>query len=316
MILVGGENLIDMVPLQGGAPNSFQALPGGSPFNCAMALGRQGQGVGYLTPVSSDSLGDLLADTLTASGVTLLSARRTEPTSLAVVALRDGVASYQFYRNATAERMVSLNGLIESTPNGVLALQLGSLSLTGGADADVWADYYCEMHRRGVFTSLDPNIRAAFIHDRDEYLARLDRVLAHTDLLKLSDEDLSWMYPGEGIESAAAKLAERSSAVVQVVTLGGDGAFAMAGGRTITVDAAPVADLHDTIGAGDTFTATLLGHLARNDALTVNAVKEFDEPDIRDWLQWAAQAAALNCAQDGCNPPSLATLKASVRGGD
>jgi len=309
MILVGGENLIDMVPLHGNEPNSFQALPGGSPFNCALALGRQGQSVGYLTPISSDNLGDLLAKTLTTSGVELLSKRRDEPTSLAVVALRNGVASYQFYRNNTAERMVALNRLIGCTPKDASALHLGSLALTGGADADIWAEYFCEMHRQGLFTSLDPNIRATFIHDRDEYIARLDTILRHTDLLKLSDEDMIWLYPDEEIMAAAAKFLARSSAKILVVTLGGDGAFALANGQTIRIDAASVPDLRDTIGAGDTFMATLLAHLARNDALAALALQQMNGQDVRELLDWAAHAAALNCAESGCNPPKFAQLE-------
>lgn len=311
MILVGGENLIDLVPLEGGVPYSFQALPGGSPFNCAMALGRQGQKVGYLTPISSDNLGDLLAGTLTDSGVELLSKRRVESTSLAVVSLQDGHASYQFYRAGTAERMVTLDGLIASTPTGAKALHLGSLTLADGADADIWAQYFCQMHQRGVFTSLDPNIRAAFIHDRTKYMARLEPVLEHTDLLKLSDEDLNWLYPDQGIQAAAAKLAKQSSAKILIVTFGGDGAFALMNGQTIRIAAAPVDDMRDTIGAGDTFMATLLAHLARANALTVAAVQKMDRQMVRKLLQWAAQGAALNCAKTGCNPPDFSTLNSS-----
>ncbi len=313
MILVGGENLIDLVPIEGGPPYSFQALPGGAPFNCAMALGRQGQKVGYLTPVSSDNLGNLLASTLTDSGVEVLSKRRDEPTSLAVVALQDGAASYQFYRNGTAERMVTLEGLIKRTPTDATALHLGSLALADGADADVWAQYFCQMHQQGMFTTLDPNIRAAFIRDRAAYMARLDMVLGHTDLLKLSDEDLKWLYPDQGTQAAATKLAKQSSAKILIVTLGGDGAFALVNGPAIHIEATPVSDLRDTIGAGDTFMATLLACLSRADTLTADAIHKMDGKSIRELLQWAAQAAALNCARSGCNPPDFPALEASYK---
>lgn len=313
MILVGGENLIDLVPIEGGAPYSFQALPGGAPFNCAMALGRQGQKVGYLTPVSSDNLGNLLTTTLTDSGVEVLSKRRDEPTSLAVVALQDGAASYQFYRNGTAERMVTLEGLIKRTPTDAKALHLGSLALADGADADVWAQYFCQIHQQGIFTTLDPNIRAAFIRDRAAYMARLDMVLGHTDLLKLSDEDLNWLYPDQGTQAAAAKLAKQSLAKILIVTLGGDGAFALVNGRAIHIEATPVSDLRDTIGAGDTFMATLLACLSRADALTADAIHKMDGKSIRELLQWAAQAAALSCARSGCNPPDFPALEASYK---
>lgn len=309
MIVVGGENLVDMIQTEQGDGFSYQAKPGGSPFNCAMAIGRQGTSVGYLTPISKDSLGRLLAETLEGSGVELLAARRDEPTSLAVVSLRDGMPSYQFYRENTAERMVSLEGLTRITPETVQAFYVGSLALTGGEDADAWADYYCAMQSKGVFTSLDPNIRPAFIHDRSAYIARLDRVLMQTDLLKLSDEDLSWLFPDENVVDAANKLMKRTSAKILVVTLGDKGAFALADGYKVTIKSAPVPNLRDTVGAGDTFMATLLAQLSRNNALKPDALANMNMKNIEGLLNWAACAAALNCEENGCNPPYLKGLK-------
>ena len=138
----------------------------------------------------------------------LLATRRDEPTSLAVVSLKDGVPSYQFYRENTAERIVTLEGLTSITPEAVQAFYVGSLALTGGEDAEAWANYYCAMQAQGVFTALDPNIRPAFIQDRAAYISRLNRVFMQTDLLKLSDEDLEWLFPGENLDDAANKLME------------------------------------------------------------------------------------------------------------
>lgn len=133
MIIVGGENLVDFVQTEdrNGTP-LYQAKPGGSPYNCAMAIGRQGTSVGYITPVSTDTLGDLLTKTLTESGVDLLAQRRDESTSLAVVSLLEGVPNYQFYRENTAERMVTFETLMNSTPETTTALCLGSLAISGG----------------------------------------------------------------------------------------------------------------------------------------------------------------------------------------
>lgn len=312
MIVVGGENLVDLIQTEEGSGLSYQARPGGSPFNCAMAIGRQGVRVGYLTPVSKDSFGQLLAETLEGSGVDLLAARRDEPTSLAVVSLKDGVPKYQFYRENTAERIVTLEGLTSRTPEAVLAFYVGSLALSGGKDADAWADYFCAMKAQGVFTALDPNIRPAFIRDRGEYLARLDRVLMHTDLLKLSDEDLEWLYPAETIDDAANMLRTRTSAKLLVVTLGGNGAFALSNGQKIGVKPAPVTHLRDTVGAGDTFMATLLAHLSRNRALTPEALAKMDANEVEELLNWAACAAAINCERDGCDPPTSETLNRAM----
>ena len=306
MILVGGENLIDFI--QTGVEDvipTYKAMPGGSPFNVAMAIGRQEVPVGYLTPVSSDPLGGLLAKRLEESDVQLLAPRRVEPTSLAVVALENGVPSYQFYREKTAERMVTLDGLQADTPDGVQALYVGSLAITGGKDADAWADYYCASKNAGVFSALDPNIRPAFIHDRQTYEKRLDRILHHTDLLKLSDEDLNWLIPNTGLLDGARALAARSSAKLVIVTKGSDGAFALAGDGVIDVPPAPVSGLKDTVGAGDTFMATLLATLAHRNALSTDAVMT---TEIESLIARAAKAAAINCERSGCNPPRLSEL--------
>ena len=309
MIIVGGENLVDLIQSEVGRDLSFQAKPGGSPFNCAMAIGRQGESVGYVTPISKDNLGKMLAETLETSGVELLAARRDEPSSLAVVSLKDGVPDYQFYRENTAERMVTFAGLTNATPETVRVFYVGSLALTGGQDGDAWAEYYCALHAKGVFTALDPNIRPAFIHEQSAYLERLERVLMQTDLLKLSDEDLSWFYPDENVADAANKLMKRTSAKLMVVTLGAEGAFALSNGNTVTINSAPVENLRDTVGAGDTFMATLLAHLSRNNALKPDALANMNRDDVEDMLRWAACAAALNCEKDGCNPPTLEELE-------
>jgi fructokinase len=310
MIIVGGENLVDFIQTDSADDTPlYQAKAGGSPYNCAMAIGRQGASVGYITPISTDTLGDMLANTLTESGVDLLAQRRDEPTSLAVVSLNAGAPSYQFYRENTAERMVSLKALMNSTPDTAIAFYVGSLALADGADAEVWADYYCTLHEKGMFTALDPNIRPAFIHDTEAYSARLDRVLMQTDLLKLSDEDLNWLYPDVEITSAANMLMKRTSAKLLAVTLGSEGAFALANGHVVTVKSATVSNLRDTVGAGDTFMATLLAYLEQKYALTADALVGMDTEKIENLLNYAACAAALNCEEDGCNPPVFNALR-------
>ncbi len=310
MIVIGGENLIDFIQvgIDDGIP-TYKAMPGGSPFNIAMAIGRQNVNVGYLTPVSSDPLGNLLAARLMDSDVTLLSPRRTEPTSLAVVALEHGVAAYQFYRQQTAERMITPDGLVAATPDSVSAICLGSLAITDGTDAEIWAKHYCDLKNQQVFTALDPNIRAAFIHDRAAYEKRLDHILHHTDLLKCSDEDLAWLIPDLPFDQAAEQFAKRSSAALVVVTRGGDGAIALFNGARIEVPAAPLANLVDTVGAGDTFMATLLATLSHWDALSRSALMGLDADQIRQLIARAAKAAAINCSRSGCNPPHLSELE-------
>lgn len=133
MITVGGENLIDYVQtgLDGGLP-IFTAVPGGSCYNVAIAIARQNQPVTYATPISNDSLGNILADRLTSDGVILGAPRSDAPTSLAVVSLSDGQPSYQFYRTKTAERQISAQLLDAAIQKSTTIFHISSLSLIEG----------------------------------------------------------------------------------------------------------------------------------------------------------------------------------------
>ncbi len=306
MILVGGENLIDFIEADDGR---FTANLGGGPFNIAKALARQGQKVGYLTPVSTDQMGDRLAADLLADGVQLLAPRSKAPTSLALVSLKNGQPSYQFYRQKTAERQVSTTMLNRIIPSRATAFQLGSLALTSGKDADVWAQMYRALHKRGVFTALDPNIRPDFIKNRRKYMARLEWILPKTDLMKLSDEDLGWLDPKRELEAAATHLRAKHDLPLLVLTLGAEGARAFTSLGNFSVPAPKAEPFIDAVGAGDTFMGTLLAQLSEAGLLTRAALKGADEPQLRRLLATAAKAAALNCQTSGCNPPSSAELK-------
>jgi len=310
MIVVGGDNLIDMLQSDRTADEvTFAGMRGGSAYNTARAIGLQSQRVGYITPISTDSLGDFLADKIIADGVDLLSDRLPNPSSLAVVTLTNGQAGYQFYRQGTAERMVDTTTLAANTPAGIAAFHLTSLGIVEGSDADAWADHYATQRANGVLTTLDPNVRPLLIDQRGQYVTRLNHLFANTGLLKLSDEDLEWIYPDLDFDAACQAVLTATSAALTVVTKGGDGAVAFHKDGAIDVPAAPVDTLVDTVGAGDTFMGTLLSELARRDALTVDAIGALSRDAVREIITTAAYAAAINCGRKGCQPPTDAELK-------
>ena len=305
MILVGGENLIDFIESPDGR---FTANLGGGPFNIAKTLARQGQNVGYLTPVSTDQMGDRLAAELQADGVALLAPRSKAPTSLALVSLVNGQPGYQFYRQKTAERQVSNTLLNRIIPKQATAFQLGSLALTSGKDADAWAQIYRAKHQRGLFTSLDPNIRPDFIKNRRKYLARFGWILPKTDLLKLSDEDLNWLDPTRSLEDAAEYLRAQHHIPLLVLTRGADGATGFTPEGRFDVPALKAAPFIDAVGAGDTFMGTLLAQLSTAGLLSRDALVAAPQSQLRPILEAAAKAAAMNCETSGCNPPYSADL--------
>ena len=302
MLFVGGENLIDLVQLdqQDGLP-LYQAIPGGSPFNLAIAAGRQGLQTGYLTPISTDKSGDLLAARLDQAGVVLAGGRHPAPSSLAMVTLTNGVPSYSFYRDGTAERQISEDKLTAALTTDARLFHIGSLALAGGADADVWEALSARCKQAGIAVSLDPNVRAGLIADPDSYRARLARMMQLADIIKLSDEDLTWIYPDQSEQDALAQLVKDSGASVLVLTRGENGASLFHDGQWHDEPVAPMDELKDTVGAGDTFMATMLVWLVQNGA--IGQLAGLSLGDKLAMVRRAAQAAAINCSRQGCNPP-------------
>ncbi len=308
LIAVGGENLIDYVNREGEAT----AFPGGSPFNVAMALGRQGADVAYISPISTDEWGEMLSQTLIASGVTLTGPRRPEPTTMARVTVTDGIPTYAFERIGTAERMVTEASLRDALPAQAAAVHTGSLTLTGGADAAVWETFLAGCYHAGRVVSLDPNVRLSVVRDVEGYRARILRMCERTHLLKLSDEDLDALLPDRSQEAAIADLRALTSARLVVLTMGGAGVRAWLGDAEVALAAVPVAELADTVGAGDTFTATVLAGLEAAGALSPQGLERLDRAGLVTLLHRAATAAALNCCREGCDPPTRAEIDAAL----
>ena len=306
ILCVGGENLIDHVTRN----EAVSALPGGSPFNVAMALGRQEANVHYVTPISTDIWGDTLSDTLTASHVTLSGGRVDAPTTIARVTLINGIPSYEFERTGTAERAVTVASLSKAMPPETAALHTGSLAVSEGADGQAWEDICAHTHDAGKLVSFDPNVRLSVIGDPDSYRDRVFRMLAKTHLLKLSDEDLEGLCPGQSQAEALAMVRTKTLAPLVVMTKGPNGAIAWGAEGEVAVPAPIVSNLVDTVGAGDTFMATLLSSLAQMGALSPDALANLDRSQVETLLGRSGMAAAINCGRAGCNPPTLSELDA------
>ena len=308
MIIVGGDVLVDLI--QSGRSDmglSFDGMRGGSSYNTALAAGRLGPKTGFLSPLSTDYMGRFLADGLTASGVTPCAAPNDAPTSLAVVTLTDGQPSYQFYRQGVADRQVSVAQLQADFPTQARLLHVSSLALADGADADAWAAFFGSV---SVLTCLDPNIRPLLIPDRDGYMQRLRGMLQTVDVLKLSDEDLEWLYPHTRLPDAITALLADTKAALTIVTKGAEGAEAYWGCHHTRLPAAPVTRLVDTVGAGDTFMGAVLAALHDNAWLDRASVAGLKTTQVTAMLTRAARAAALNCGRKGCNPPTKAEVDA------
>ena len=303
MIVVGGENLIDYVQIsEEDELPVYRAIPGGSCYNVAIAAARQGQQVSYITPISNDSLGNILASRLEADGVKVLAPRVQEPTSLAVVSLNDRQPSYQFYRADTAERKITSQMLNEIIPAYIKIFHVGSVALIDGQDADLWERKFCQLGKQGVITSLDPNIRELLVKNKQQYLDRLKRMSKYANILKLSDEDLNYMVPQVSLDDAFDEICKNTAAEIIVLTMGEKGARVKTGEFCFEISAAVCNPLVDTVGAGDTFMGTVLAEITEK-KVSATTLSNMGQTELVNIIERASKAAALNCETAGCNPP-------------
>jgi len=316
VIAIGGENLIDTVQTQGLSGETTQKHNlGGSPYNVSVALARQGIMPHYLTPISTDGFGEQLADHLRQEGVVLAGKRRPEPTTQAIVTLENGIPNYAFRRDDTAERGVSVADINAAMPKSVTHFHAGSLAFAGGDDANAWEEAFHKAHKSGVSTSLDPNVRTSLVDDMPAYRARFARLLRSATIVKLSDEDLAAIYPDLSQSDGIEELRRSTTARLVILTKGPEGAACWTLLHHVTVANPDVLNLIDTIGAGDTFTATVLASLATAGLLNDPALAQLVTDQLRALLDRAVQAACLNCAKEGCNPPTSAAIDAVVQKG-
>lgn len=301
MILCCGEALIDMLPRksQAGEP-AFAPYAGGAIFNSAIALGRLGVPVEFFSGLSSDLFGQQIREVLAASNVGSryadVSAR---PTTLAFVRLADGHASYTFYDENTAGRMLTEADL-PALGDDIDAMLFGAISLIPEPCGSAYEALMKREHENRVMM-FDPNIRPGFIQDKQAHLERMRRMLAMADIVKLSDEDLEWFGETGSHDEVAASWLRKGPKLV-IITKGSKGAIAYSDKHTVSAISEKV-EVVDTVGAGDTFNAGVLAALHEQNVLTKSAITELPETAIEKALSLGARAAAVTVSRAGANPP-------------
>ncbi|MGR3343068.1 MAG: carbohydrate kinase family protein [Paracoccaceae bacterium] len=306
MILCCGEALIDMLPrVSAQGEVAYVPYPGGAVFNTAIGLGRLGAKSGLFSGISTDYFGEVLADALKASNVASdLAIRTSRPTTLAFARLVDGQPSFSFYDENSAGRMIRPDDLPDIPP-AVGAMFFGGISLVGEPCGSA---YEALMTREAAsrMMMLDPNIRPGFISDTAAYRARIDRMIARADIVKVSDQDLRWLAGDGAIADLAKGILERGPKLV-LVTEGARGATAFARDHQVFVAAEKV-DVIDTVGAGDTFNAGILAALHECGALSKERIAALDRDTLGAALSLGVRAAGVTVSRAGANPPWLGEL--------
>jgi fructokinase len=309
VFVVVGEALVDLVGQRGG--RTLAVHPGGSPANVALGLGRLGVPVTLMTRLGRDSFGEMVRQHLEASGVRVEGgpAEGTD-TSLAIAMLAAGVASYDF-------RITWDVGDFPPLPVEARCLHTGSLATALVPGRDRVIDLVQREHeRRRVTISYDPNARPALLGEPERARPDIERLVTLSDVVKVSDEDLAWLYPGRNDEEIAREWLESGPALV-IVTRGGAGVYALSANVELRRGAVPI-DLVDTVGAGDSFTSGLLDGLQRADLLGAarrDALAAIDHATLASVTEEAAMIAAITCSRPGADPPTRAELEAAIAAG-
>lgn len=303
MILCCGEALIDMIPSEtSDGRTCFVPFPGGSVFNTAVALGRLGVDAGLLTGLSTDLFGIQLREFLTESNAGAgFSVTTDRPTTLAFVSLRGGQASYSFFDENSAVRMLNATE-IPALDSSVECLFFGGISLAGEPCADTLADL---LEREGStrLTMLDPNIRPTFICDESRFRDRIRRMMERCDIVKTSEEDLDWLFPKrQPIHEKLRSIRELGPSLV-LATEGSSGATALLSTGVEVAVPSVKTEVVDTVGAGDTFNAGFLAGLARTGSLSRKGISSLSVDELESALNLGSAAAAVTVSRAGANPP-------------
>ncbi|KNH22569.1 ribokinase [Arthrobacter sp. ZBG10] len=306
MLTVIGEGLVDVVQRASG----IEAHVGGSPLNVAVGLARLDHPVQFIGRYGRDAYGDSVAAHLRASSVMLPQGPDGLPTSVATALIDDdGAATYTF---DLAWELPGLADRIAFMLQGTTLLHTGSIAtmLAPGA-ADVLAAV--EFAHPSATISFDPNCRPSIITDVDYARGQAEKFAALADVVKASDEDLAWLYPGRDVlESARHWLALGGSEgpAMVVVTRGADGPWGITAAGVAEYPA-PSVTVADTVGAGDSFMAALLSGLVDrglDGAQNRDVLRALSAEGLRELLAHAARAAAVTVSRPGANPPTRAEL--------
>ena len=297
-VWVTGEVLIDLIP----EGSDRKPIVGGGPANTAKALAKIGIDIQFIDGISTDDYGQMAKDELISAGVKLDYVKFSDkPTCLAIVSLSDsGSASYEFIIENTATFDFTSDWLPNPKSEGPSLLHIGTLATAIEPGASVLFEWAQSVAKVAPIV-FDPNIRPAVIGDRKQYVMQVERWVSISSAVKVSDEDLKWLYPSLEIEQVVNNWLAKGPSLI-VVTRGDIGLAGYRVGEKVSVDAVKVV-VADTVGAGDTVGAIFVEAIVKDGLETLSGVR------LEMMLKRAANAAAITVSRTGANPPTLKEIE-------
>ena len=297
-VWVVGEVLIDLIP----DGSDRTPIVGGGPANTAKALSKLGIDTQFIDGISTDDYGQMARDELVSTGVKLDYVKYSDkPTCLAIVSLSDsGSASYEFVIENTATFDFTLNWLPNPQTERPSLLHIGTLATVIEPGASVLFEWAQSVAKVAPIV-FDPNIRPAVISDRDLYVKQVERWVSISSAVKVSDEDIRWLYPSFEIEQVVSNWLTKGPSLI-VVTYGDKGLAGYRVEEKVSVDAIKVV-VADTVGAGDTVGAILVEAIVKDGLDTLSGLR------LEMMLKRAAKAAGITVSRIGANPPTLKEIE-------
>jgi fructokinase len=296
-VWVVGEVLIDLIPE--GADR--KPIVGGGPANTAKALSKLGINTQFIDGISTDRYGQMAKNKLVTAGVQLDYVKYSDkPTCLAIVSLSEsGSATYEFVIENTATFDFTLDWLPKPQTDRPSLLHIGTVATAIEPGASVLFEWAQSVVKVAPIV-FDPNIRPAVISDRKQYVARVERWAAISSAVKVSDEDIKWLYPSFDVEQVVNNWLKKGPSLI-VVTYGNKGLVGYRKDEMVSVEAVKV-KVADTVGAGDTVGAILVEAIVKDGLDNLTGVR------LETMLKRAAQAAAITVSRVGANTPTSEEL--------
>ncbi len=297
-VWVVGEVLIDLIPE--GAVR--EPIVGGGPANTARALARLGIDTQFVDGISSDQYGQMAKNELLTAGAKLDYVKYSDKrTCLAIVSLSEsGSATYEFVIKNTATFDFTSEWLPNPQTDHPSLLHIGTLATVIEPGASILFEWAQSVVKVAPIV-FDPNIRPAVISDRAQYVAQVERWVAISSAVKVSDEDINWLYPSLDVEQVVNDWLTKGPSLI-VVTYGDKGLTGYRKSEKVSVDAVKV-KVADTVGAGDTVGAILV------EAMVKDGLDSLAGARLESMLKRAAKAAAITVSRVGANPPTSEELE-------
>ena len=297
-VWVAGEVLIDLIP----EGVNRKPIVGGGPANTAKALAKLGIDTQFIDGISTDQYGQMAKKKLITEGLKLDYVKYSDkPTCLAIVSLSEsGSATYEFVIENTATFEFKSEWLPNPETDRPLLLHIGTLATVIEPGASVLFKWTQSVAKVAPIV-FDPNIRPAVVSDRAQYVAQVERWVSISSAIKVSDEDIKWLYPSLDIEQVVNDWIIKGPSLV-VVTYGDKGLTGYRKGEVVSVEAIPV-KVADTVGAGDTVGAILV------EAIVKDGLDSLTGSRLETMLKRAAKAAAITVSRAGANPPTSEELE-------